>query len=78
MEPTDLVWQMMDFMPPVDKSDSTFMALLLLRLHWEMRGLLISKDFKACTLMTEYADLLYSSRACCSIAGVQPQVRGGH
>ncbi len=42
MEPTNLLRQMMD----------------LFRLLTEMRGHLISKDFKDCTLMSKYAGLL--------------------
>ncbi len=38
-----------------------------------MRGHLISKDFKDCTLMLEYADLLYSSRASCTIATINTE-----
>jgi hypothetical protein len=46
------------------------MAMFLLRLPSEMRSHLIAKDFKDCTLLEEYADLLKSSRASCTIAGV--------
>jgi hypothetical protein len=44
--------------------------MFLLRLPSKMRDHLIVKDFKDCTLMVEYADLLYSSRASCTIAAV--------
>jgi hypothetical protein len=46
------------------------MAMFLLHLPSEMRDHLIAKDFKDCTLMAEYADLMNSSRASCTIAGV--------
>jgi|LakMenEpi03Aug12_release.lakeMendotaPanAssembly.Ray.scaffolds.fasta_scaffold616691_2 hypothetical protein len=35
-----------------------------------MRNHLITKDFKDCTLMAEYADLLHSSRAISAVADV--------
>jgi hypothetical protein len=50
------------------------MAMFLLLLPSEMRDHLIAKDFKDCTLMAEYADLLYSSRASCTIAAVNTSV----
>jgi hypothetical protein len=48
------------------------MTMFLLRLPSEMRDHLIAKDFKDCTLMVEYADLLckYSSRTSCTIATI--------
>jgi hypothetical protein len=39
-----------------------FMAPLLLRLPADMIDHIISKDFKDCTKMAEYADMLYSRR----------------
>jgi hypothetical protein len=40
-----------------------FTAVFLLRLLLEMRDHLISKDFKDCTLMAEYAGNMYGGRA---------------
>jgi hypothetical protein len=44
------------------------MAIFILHLPSEMRDHLIAKDFKNCTLMEEYSNLLYSSRASCAVA----------
>jgi hypothetical protein len=41
-----------------------------------MRDHLIAKDFKDCTKMAEYADLLYSSRAGSTIAAVNTEYEG--
>ncbi len=46
------------------------MAMFLLLLLSEMRDHLITKDFKDCTLMSEYANLQHGSRASCAIAAV--------
>jgi hypothetical protein len=62
MKPTDLMWQMKALLPADDRPGTTFMTILL-HLPSEMRDHLIAKDFKDCTLMAEYADLLHSSRA---------------
>jgi hypothetical protein len=49
------------------------MALFLLRLPSHMRDHLIAKDFKDCTKMAEYTDLVYSSRAGNTIAAVNTE-----
>jgi len=51
MKPTNLMQQMKD-----SKPCTTFMAMFLLRLR--DRDHLIAKDFKDCTLLADYADLL--------------------
>jgi hypothetical protein len=46
---------------PTDSTPGTyFMATFLLRLPADMIDHIISKDFKDCTKMAEYADILYS------------------
>jgi hypothetical protein len=62
MKPTELMRQMKALLPTDDRPGTTFMAMFLLRLPSDMRDHLIAKDFKDCTMMAEYADLLYSSR----------------
>ncbi len=57
-------------LPTDDRPGTYFMALFLLRLPSDMRDLLIAKDFKDCTKMADYADLLYSSRRSNTIAAV--------
>jgi hypothetical protein len=47
--------------------------MFLLRLPSEMRDHLIAKDFKDCMLMAEYVDLLYSSKASCTVAAVNTE-----
>jgi hypothetical protein len=73
MKPTDLMWQMKTLLPTDDRPGTTFIAMFLLRLPSQMREYLIAKDFKDCTLMAEYADLLYSRKASCTIAAVNTE-----
>jgi hypothetical protein len=54
--------QMKALLPTDDSPGTYFMASFLLRLPFAIRDHLIAKDFKDCTKMAEYADLLYSSR----------------
>jgi hypothetical protein len=63
MKPTELMRQMKALLPTDDRPGTTFMAMFLLRLPSDMRDHLIAKDFKDCTMIAEYSDLLYSSRA---------------
>jgi hypothetical protein len=56
---------------PTDFSPGTsFMAAFLLRLPADMIDHIISKDFKDCTKMAEYVDLLYSRRRGYTVAAV--------
>ncbi len=66
---------MMGLLPTDKKPGTTFLAMFLLHLPSKLRDHLITKDFKDCTgtLIAEYADLLYSSRAHCSVAIVNPK-----
>jgi hypothetical protein len=70
MKPTDMMRQMKALLPTDDRPGTTFMAMFLLRLPSDMRDLLIAKDFKDCTMMAEYVNLLYSSRAGSTVAAV--------
>jgi hypothetical protein len=70
MKPTELMQQMKALLPTDDRPGTTFMAMFLLRLPSDMRDHLIAKDFKDCTMMAEYADLLYRSRAGSTVAAV--------
>jgi hypothetical protein len=65
MKPTDLMGQMKALLPTDYRyrPDSLFMSMFLLRLPSDMRDHLITKDFKECSLMAEYANWLHSSRA---------------
>jgi hypothetical protein len=85
MKPTELMRQMKALLPTDDRPGTYFMALFLLHLPSDMRDHLIAKDFKDCTKMAEYADLLYSSGAGSTIAAVNTEyeaainsVSGGH
>ncbi len=71
MNPTDLMRQMKTLLLTDSRPCTVFLAMFLLRLPSEMRDHLIAKDFKECTLMAEYANLLYISRASCTIAAVK-------
>ncbi len=51
--------QMKALLPMDDRPGTYFMALFLLGLTSDMRDHLIAKEFKDCTKMAEYADLLY-------------------
>jgi hypothetical protein len=73
MKPTELMRQMKALLPTDDRPGITFMAMFLLRLPSDMRDNLIAKDFKYCTMMAEYPDLLYSSRAGSTIAAVNTE-----
>ncbi len=76
MKPTELMWQMKALLPTANRPGTYFMASFLLRLPSDMRDHLIAKDFKDCTKMAKYADLLYSSRAGNTIAAINA-VSGG-
>jgi hypothetical protein len=69
-ETNRLMRQMKVLSPTDDRPGTTFMAMFLLRLPSDMRDHLIAKDFKDCTLMAEYADPLYSSRAGSTVTAV--------
>jgi hypothetical protein len=73
MKPTELMRHMKALLPTDDRPGTYFTASFLLRLPSDMRDHLIAKDFKDCTKMVEYADLLYSSRAGNAIATVNTE-----
>jgi hypothetical protein len=74
MKPSEMMLQMKDLLPTDSNPGMYFMAAFLLRLPSDMIDHIISKDFKDCTKMAEYADLLYSSRR----GRRQHKLRGGH
>jgi hypothetical protein len=56
---------------PTDSRPCTyFMASFLLRLPTDMIDHIIAKDYKDCTQMAEYVDLLYSRRRSNAVAAV--------
>jgi hypothetical protein len=71
---------------PTDSNPGTyFMVAFLLRLPADMIDHIISHDFKDCTKMAEYADMLYSRRRGNTITAVNANyeatinaVSGGH
>jgi hypothetical protein len=71
MKPADLMRQMKTLLPTDSRPCTVFLAMFLLHLPSEMRDHLIAKYFKECTLMAEYANLLYISRASCTIDAVK-------
>jgi hypothetical protein len=73
MKPTDLMRQMKALLPTDLHCLHGHVPPPPARLHSEMRDQLTAKDFKDCTLMAEYADLLHSSRASCTIATVSTE-----
>ena len=54
--------QMKALLPTDSNPGTCFMAAFLLCLPSDMIDHIISKDFKDCTKMAEYADMLYSRR----------------
>jgi hypothetical protein len=70
MKPSDMMRQMSALLPTDDRHGTYFVASFLLRLPSDMIDHLIAKDFKDCTKMAEYADLLYSRRRTNTIAAV--------
>ncbi len=52
MKPTDLMRQMWALLFTYSRSGTTFMSMFLPHLLSEMRGRLIAKDFKYCTVYT--------------------------
>ncbi len=62
MKPSDMMRQMKALMPMDVRPGTYFMASFLFRLPSDMIDHLIAKDFRDCTKMAEYADLLYSRR----------------
>jgi hypothetical protein len=73
MIPTELMRQMKALLPTDDRPGTTFMSMFILGLSSHMRDHLIAKDFKDCTMMAEYPDLLYSSGASSTIAAVNTE-----
>ncbi len=57
-------------LPMVSTPSTYFMAAFLLRLPADMIDHIISKDFKDCTKMAEYADMLYSRRRGNTVAAI--------
>jgi hypothetical protein len=70
MKPSDMIRQMKALLPTDSRPCTYFMALFLLRLPSDMIDHLIDKDFKDCTKMAEYADLLYSRRRSNTMAAI--------
>jgi hypothetical protein len=70
MRPSEMMRQMKALLPTDDRPGTYFMASFLLRLPTDMIDHIIAKDFKDCTQMAEYADLLYSRRSCNAVAAV--------
>ncbi len=70
MKPSDMMRQMKALLSTDDRPGTYFMASFLLLLPSDMIDRLIAKDFKDCTKMAEYADLLYSRRRTNTIAAV--------
>jgi hypothetical protein len=60
MKPSDMMRRMKALLPTDDRPGMYFMASFLLCLPSNMIDNLIAKDFKDCTKMAKYADLLYS------------------
>ncbi len=60
MKPSDMMQQMKALLPTDSRPCMYYMASFLLRLPSDIIDHIISKDFKDCTQMAEYADLLYS------------------
>jgi hypothetical protein len=62
MKPSDMMRQMKALISTDVRPGTYFIASILFRLPSDMIDHLIAKDFKDCTKMAEYADLLYSRR----------------
>jgi hypothetical protein len=75
MKPSDMMRQMKALLPTDNRPGMYFMASFLLRLPSDMIDL-IAKDFKDCTKMAEYADLLYSRRRTNTIAAINTNYEG--
>ncbi len=70
MKPSDMMGQMKALLPTDSRPCTYFMASFLLRLPSDMIDHLIAKDFRDCTKMAKYADLLYSRRRSNTMAAV--------
>jgi hypothetical protein len=70
MKPSEMMRQMKALLPTDSTPGTYFMAGFLLRLPADMTDHIISKDFKDCTKMAEYADMLYSRRRDNTVAAV--------
>ncbi len=70
MKPSDMMRRMKALLPTDSRPCTYFMASFLLRLLSTMIDPLIAKDFKDCSKMAEYADLLYSRRRSNTVAAV--------
>ncbi len=70
MKPSDMMRQMKALLPTDSRPCAYFMALFLLHLPSDIIDHLIAKDFKDCTKMAEYTDLLYSRRRSNTMAAV--------
>ncbi len=70
MKPSEMMLQMKALLPTDSNPGTYFMAAFLLRLPSDMIDHIISKYFKDCTKMAEYADLLYSRRRGNTVAAV--------
>jgi hypothetical protein len=85
MKPSKMMWQMKVLLPTDSTPGTYFMAAFLLRLPADMIDHIISKDFKDCTKMGEYADMPYSRRRGNTVAAINTNyktainaVSGGH
>jgi hypothetical protein len=70
MKPSEMMQQMKALLPTDSRPCTYFMASFLLRLPSDMIDHIIAKDYKDCTQMAEYADLLYSRRRSNTVAAV--------
>ncbi len=70
MKPSEMIWQRKALLPTDSSSGTYFMASFLLCLPSAMIDHILAKDFKDCTKMAEYADLLYSRRRGNTVAAV--------
>ncbi len=70
MKPSEMMRQMKALLPMDSTPGTYFMAAFLLRLPADMIDHIISQDFKDCTKMAEYADMLYSRRRGNTIAAL--------
>jgi hypothetical protein len=70
MKPSEMMRQMKALLPPDSTPGTYFMAAFLLRLPADMIDHVISQDFKDCTKMAEYADMLYARRRGNAVAAV--------
>jgi hypothetical protein len=62
LKPSEMMREMKALLRTDSSPGMYFMAAFLLRLPADMIDHIISKDFKDCTKMAEYADMLYSRR----------------